>query len=62
MPQTSKTPPNKGGASRDQLPGCSLFSFTFTRPAAQLPRLIALHLGAETLAALAFVAGGQANG
>ncbi|OYU37045.1 hypothetical protein [Novosphingobium sp. PASSN1] len=54
--------PAGAGATRDKLAGGSHFSSTFTRPAAQLPRLIALHLGAETLAALALFVGGQANG
>lgn len=51
--------PAGAGATRDKLAGIAQFPSTFTRPAAQLPRLIALHIGAEMLAAIAFVAGGQ---
>ena len=54
--------PAATGATRDKLAGDARFPLTFTQPAAQLPRLIALHLGAETLAALALIVGGQAHG
>ncbi len=57
MRPKSKTPAGKAGASRVQLGGCSQIPLTFMRPAAQLPHLIALHLGAEALAMLA-IAGG----
>lgn len=56
MPHKCEAPAGKAEATRNKLTGGSSFSSTFTRPAAQLPRLIALHIGAETLAALAFVA------
>lgn len=62
MPLTCEAPAGKAGAARDKLAGGSRISSTFTCPAAQLPRLIALHLGAETLAALALFVGGQAHG
>lgn len=58
MPRKSEAPAATG-ATRNKLASGSAFPSTFTRPAAQLPRLIALHLGAEMLAAIAFVAGGQ---
>lgn len=63
MPHESEAPAamNATGATRDKLAGGSRICSTFTRPAAQLPRLIALHIGAETLAAIAFVAGGSAQ-
>jgi len=54
--------PAATGATRNKLAGGSAALSTFARPAVQLPRLIALHIGAETLAALALVAGGHAHG
>lgn len=60
MPPKNEAPA-EAGASCDKLAGGAHFLSTFTRPAAQLPRLIALHIGAETLAALAFAAGGHAQ-
>ena len=57
-----KAPPCKGGA-RDCFPGWSHFADTLTTALAQppaMPRLIALHLGAEALAVIAM--GGRANG
>ena len=61
MPSKNEAPA-EAGATCDKLAGGAHFLSTFTRPAAQLPRLIALHIGAETLAALALFVGGQAHG
>ena len=57
-----KTPTSCGGRGTDRFAG-DRCPFNFPAPAAQrlmLPRLIALHLGGETIAAIALVAGGAA--
>ena len=63
MAHKCKAPPVEGGAKRDCFPGWSRFANTLATAMAQppaMPRLIALHVGAEALAVIAL--GGRANG
>ena len=58
-----QAPPVKGGAEHDCFGGWSRISNTLTTALAQpqaMPRLVALHIGAEALAVIAM--GVRANG